>query len=64
MAYKIKLDKDKCIGCGACASACPDSFEMKCNKANPKKTKISKITCEKNAAEICPVGAISITEVK
>lgn len=64
MVYKINLDKTKCIGCGACVSICPASFEMKGDKASPKKAKISKITCEKNAADSCPVNAISITESK
>ena len=64
MTYKIKVDKVKCIGCGACVSACPTSFEMKDGKSIPKKAKIAKLTCEKNAAEICPVCAISIIESK
>lgn len=64
MAYKIILDKDKCIGCGSCASICPASFEMKGDKAFPKKAKVAKITCEKNAADSCPVSAISLVESK
>ena len=64
MAYKITVDRAKCIGCGVCASECPVSFEMKGDKSHVKKTKIEKLTCERNAAEICPVSAISIKEVK
>lgn len=60
MAYKLKINKDVCIGCGACASICPKSFEIKDNKAILKKTKIEKLTCEKQAEESCPVNAISI----
>ena len=25
---KVKVNKDACIGCGACASICPDVFEL------------------------------------
>lgn len=56
---KIKVDKDKCIGCGACVASC-GNFEMKDGKAKPKKSEVDKITCEKEAADSCPVDAISI----
>ncbi|MEM4270680.1 MAG: ferredoxin [Candidatus Pacearchaeota archaeon] len=57
---KIIVDREKCIGCGACAAVCPGTFEMFEGKARVKKAEVKKITCEKDAAEGCPVGAISI----
>ena len=24
----VKIDKDKCIGCGACVATCPDVFDF------------------------------------
>ena len=56
----IKVDEQKCIGCGACVSICSKSFEMKNGKAHPKKTEVDKVTCEKEAEESCPVNAISV----
>jgi ferredoxin len=56
---KITLDKKKCIGCGACAACCPEVFEMKGGKANPK-VKESNAPCVKQAAEGCPVKAITL----
>ena len=56
---KISVDKNRCIGCGACVATC-ENFSMKDGKAFPKKSEVEKITCEKNAAESCPVDAISI----
>jgi ferredoxin len=57
---KIKVNRETCIGCGACISICPASFEMFEGKAREKKSEIKKITCEKDAAEGCPVNAISV----
>jgi ferredoxin len=59
---KISVDKKLCIGCGACVSICPASFEMKDGKSVAKKSKIDKITCEKEAAESCPVAAIKVSD--
>jgi len=57
---KIIIDKEKCIGCGACVSICPKGFELIDCKAHAKKAEVKKITCEKEAADSCPVGAITI----
>ncbi len=29
MTIKVKLERQKCIGCGSCVSVCPNYFEMK-----------------------------------
>jgi len=62
MAYKINVDKNKCIGCGSCAAVCPEAFEMKDGKSVPKRAKVEKISCEAEAESICPVQAISISK--
>jgi len=55
---KIKIDKEKCIGCALCASICDSVFEMgKDGKAFVKAQK--DIPCVKEAIESCPVSAIS-----
>jgi ferredoxin len=58
---KISVNKEKCIGCGACVAACPASFEMKDGKAHAKKVSVEKATCEKEAQSGCPVDAISVS---
>ena len=62
MAYKIRVIKDLCIGCGACVSICPKSFEMKEGKSYAKKPKTEKLTCEKQAEGVCPVKAILVSK--
>ena len=61
MVHKIAVDKDKCIGCGACEAVCPNSFKLTDGKAHPVKAEVEKITCEKDAEAGCPVDAISVS---
>ena len=54
----IKVDKEKCIGCGLCESLCPQVFVLKDGKAIVKAQK--NIPCVKEAKDVCPVNAITI----
>lgn len=51
----VSVNKEKCIGCGLCASICPEVFEMKDGKAHAKGSG----KCAKEAADSCPVDAIT-----
>jgi len=56
----VSVDKNKCIGCGACVAVCENVFEMKDGKSVViKGQEKSKATCIKEAIESCPVEAIS-----
>ena len=59
MSHKILVDKNKCIGCGACVAVC-NNFIIKNGKASVKKAVVEKISCEEEAKDGCPVGAIKI----
>jgi len=52
----VKIDKIKCIGCGACESVCPKGFKIIDGKA---KIKDKKAACLKEGISVCPVNAIS-----
>ena len=60
---KINVDKEKCIGCGACVAACPDVFEMDDDGKSKVKENADLSKCDVNSAiNVCPVGAISVEE--
>jgi len=57
----LKVDKDICIGCGACAAICPDVFEI--DDDGLAKSIVDVVPEEVNedaidAKEGCPVDAI------
>ncbi len=61
---KVSIDKDACTGCGLCSDDCPDVFEMGDEVAS---VKVAPVPPEledsvREAAENCPVEAISIEE--
>ncbi len=59
---KFKVDKDVCIGCGACASICDEVFEIKDDGyAEAIDKEITDDEVKENAIsamEGCPTGAI------
>jgi ferredoxin len=61
---KAIVDPDICIGCGLCVEICPDVFEMPDTLAIVKVDPVPATDEEdcRDAAEQCPVDAISIVE--
>jgi len=59
--YLITIDKNTCIGCGACTVAC-DNFIMDGDKAKPVKAEVDELSCNQEAADGCPVSAITVTK--
>lgn len=63
MTKKITVDKELCIGCGACVNLCPEIFEL--DSGGKSKVIIEKVCgqCDyEKAINSCPVGAIKIVE--
>jgi len=57
-----KVDRELCIGCGVCASLCPDVFEIDSEgKAVVREgADCDSVGCCQDAADSCPVGAITL----
>lgn len=60
MAKKVSVNKDLCIGCGACTGICPSVFAIGDDgKAEVIAQPAEGDTSVDEAAASCPVGAIS-----
>jgi ferredoxin len=69
---KIKIEREKCIGCGSCTALCSKYFELiddgkshlKGNNNPPvggvEELEVEKIECAEQAAEACPAQCIHI----
>ena len=62
---KVKVNKDACIGCGACSAICDEVFEI--NDEGLSETKVEEVKEElqdevRDAADSCPTGAIEVEE--
>ena len=62
---KVKVNRESCIGCGACAAICDDVFEIDdegistVKKENVEENKKQEV---QDAVESCPTGAIEVEE--
>ena len=56
MAVKLKVNKDACIGCGACVGAFPEAFTF---DNDGKAECIKEVDKPDEVKGNCPVGAIS-----
>lgn len=62
---KVKVNREACIGCGACAAICEDVFEIDDEGLSVAKTEEVEKNKEqevRDAADSCPTAAIIVEE--
>jgi len=62
---KARVDKDLCVGCGACTEVCPEVFQM--GEDDIAVVQLDRIPPEheeacRDAADQCPTDAIEIED--
>jgi ferredoxin len=66
---KIRLEREKCIGCGSCVALCPKYFEMVedgksyikgAAQNDLQELETGKIECAESAQEACPAQCIHV----
>jgi ferredoxin len=60
--YRIEIDRSLCSGFGACAELAPDVFEVDDGGLVSLRVGTSDDAAVLEAADACPMGAISIVE--
>ena len=63
----VNVDKNLCIGCGACIAVCSAVFQYSKDGKSEAKPGANPVAnenkeCAKKAATICPVKAIAVKE--
>lgn len=62
---KVKVNKDACIGCGACCAICDAIFELDeegLSKVVKEEVKDDEKQAVRDSADSCPTGAIIVEE--
>lgn len=62
---KVKVNKDMCIGCGACAAIAPEVFDLdeeRLSFAKVEEVPEESLEDVKDAVEGCPTEAIELSE--
>ena len=60
---KVEVDEHLCVGCGLCSAVCPDVFRSDATgRSEVIPGSDGTLPCVKEAAEGCPVEAITVEE--
>jgi ferredoxin len=60
--WRIAVDRPVCIGTGVCAGAAPGEIEIREGKAFAPNPEVGPSDALLDAAEMCPMAAITVTD--
>ncbi len=60
--WKVAVDRQACIGTGVCAGTAPHEIEIRDGKAHAPNPEVAPSDALIDAAEMCPMAAITVTE--
>ena len=58
--FQVRINKEKCLGCGTCAALMPEAFEMDSEGKSTVKPNQKSSDEMLMVAKSCPTGAIEI----
>ncbi|MFI6349944.1 ferredoxin [Streptomyces sp. NPDC050560] len=58
--WTVAVDRTVCIGASVCANYAPNLFELKAGKSTPRVSATEADKAVLDAAETCPVSAITV----
>jgi ferredoxin len=64
LGWRIEVDGRRCAGSGTCAASAPQFFELRDGVSAPVTEHVTEHETVLAAAEICPLEAISVTELR
>jgi ferredoxin len=64
LPWRIEVDARRCAGSGTCAASAPEFFELRDGVSAPVAERVAQHEAALAAAEICPLEAISITDLR
>lgn len=62
--WRLDVDRGTCIGSGVCVGNAPNFFRFVDDKSQPVAERVERDEAVIDAAESCPVEAITVTDVE
>ncbi|MBO0654342.1 ferredoxin [Streptomyces triculaminicus] len=62
MAWRVAVDRSRCMGSGICTALAPSAFALDGERSRPLSEETAPDEALLDAADSCPAGAVTVTE--